>query len=110
MLTKTLFNDVTCQARVPAAIAFVNASNCYDRIVHAMALLVFQAFGVPVSAVESMLSMIENIKFFLRTGFGNSTKFSGGSIHIKMQGLTHGNGCSEDVWSVIMIVILISHG
>ncbi len=36
-LTKTVFYDVTRQARVPAAIALVNASNCYDRIAHAMA-------------------------------------------------------------------------
>jgi hypothetical protein len=109
-LTKTLFYDVTCQARVPAAIASVDASNCYDRIAHAMALLVFQAFGIPVSAVESMLSAIENMKFFLRTGFGNSTKFSGRGICIKTQGLTEGNGVSPAGWAVISIVILNAHG
>ncbi len=77
-LSKTLFCDLTRQARAPAAIAFVDASNCYDRIAHAMASLVFQAFGVPVTAVESMLSTIENMKFFLRTGFGSLTSFAGG--------------------------------
>ena len=80
---KTLFYDVTRQARVPAAIASIDASNCYDRIAHAMASLVFQAFGVPASAVDSMLSAIENMKFFLRTGFGDSTKFAGSGIRIK---------------------------
>ncbi len=40
-LCKTLFYDVTHQARVPAAIALADASNCYDRIAHAMALLIF---------------------------------------------------------------------
>jgi hypothetical protein len=109
-LTKTLFYDVTRQARVPAAIASINTSNCYNRIAHAMALLIFQAFGVPVSAVESMLSMIENIKFFRRTGFGDSTKFAGGGIRIKMQGLTQGNGASPAGWAVISIVILNAHG
>ena len=64
-LTKTLFYDVTRQARIPATIASVDASNCYDRIAHAMASLVFQAFGVPASAVGSMLSAIKNMKFFL---------------------------------------------
>ena len=87
-LTKTLFYDVMRQARVPAAVASVNTSNCYDRIVHAMALLIFQAFGVPASAINSMLSAIENMKFFLRTGFGDSTKFVSGGICIKTQGLT----------------------
>jgi hypothetical protein len=109
-LRKTLFYDVTRQARVPAAIASVNASNCYDRIVHAMVLLIFQAFGIPVSAVESMLSAIENMKFFLRTGFGDLTKFAGKGIHIKTQGLTQENGASPAGWAVISIVILNAHG
>jgi hypothetical protein len=50
-LTKTLFFNIVHQARTPAAIASVNASNCYNRIVHAIALLVFQAFGIPESAI-----------------------------------------------------------
>jgi len=108
-LTKTLFYDVTCQARVPAAIASVDASNCYDRIAHTMASLVFQPFGVPESAIGSMLSAIENMKFFLRTGFGDSTKFVGGGIRIKTQGLTQGNGASLAGWAVISIVILNAH-
>jgi hypothetical protein len=110
MLTKTLFYNVTHQARVPAVIASVDASNCYDRIAHAMALLVFQAFGVPVSAIESMLSAIENMKFFLRTGFDDSTKFDGGGICIKTQGVTQGNSVSPAGWAVISIVILNAHG
>jgi hypothetical protein len=101
---------VTRQARVPAAIALVDASNCYDRIAHAMASLVFQAFGVPESAIGSMLSAIENMKFFLRTGFGVSTKFPGGRIRIKTQGLTQGNSASPAGWAVISIIILNAHG
>ncbi len=93
-LAKTLFYDITRQARVPAAIASVDASNCYDRIAHAIASLIFQAFGIPTTAVESMLGCIENMKFFLRTGFGDSTSFAGGRIHIKTQGLCQGNGAA----------------
>jgi hypothetical protein len=52
-----------------------------------MASLVFQAFGVPLSAVKTMLEAIENMKFFLRTGFGDSKSFAGGGISIKTQGL-----------------------
>ena len=70
-LCKTLFYNITRQARVPAAIASVDASNCYDRIAYAMASLIFKAFGVPHTAVETMLGAIENMKFFLRTGFGD---------------------------------------
>jgi hypothetical protein len=54
-LCKTLLYDITRQAHVPAAIASVDASNCYDRIAHAIASFVFQAFGVPSTAIEAML-------------------------------------------------------
>ncbi len=90
-----------------AAIASVDASNCYDRIAHAMASLVFQAFGVPMTAI--MLGAIENMKFFLQTGFGNSTAFAGGGISMKTQGLCQGNGASPVGWAVISICILRAH-
>jgi hypothetical protein len=90
-LCKTLFYNITRQARVPAAIASVDALNCYDRIGRAMAYLVFQAFGVPTLAVESMLGTIENMKFFLRMGFGDSMSLAGGGISIKTQGMCQGN-------------------
>ena len=108
-LCKTLFFDIVRQARIGAAIASVDASNCYDRIAHAMASLIFQAFGVPTTAVESMLGAIENMKFFLRTGFGDSTLFSGGGVSIKTQGLCQGNGAAPAGWAVISICILGAH-
>jgi hypothetical protein len=109
-LCNTLFYNITQQARVPVAIASVDASNCYDRIAHAMASLIFQAFGVPCTAVETMLGAIENTKFFLCTGLVNSKSFAGGCIGIKTQGLTQGNGASLAGWAVISICILGAHG
>jgi hypothetical protein len=82
-LCKTLFYDITRQGPVPAAIASVDASNCYDRIAHAIASLVFQAFGVPTMAIETMLGAIENMKFYLRTGFGDSKSFAGGGLALR---------------------------
>jgi hypothetical protein len=66
-----------------------------------MASLVFQAFGVPITAVESMLATIENMKFFLRTRFGDSTSFARGGISIKTQGMCQGNEASLAAWVVI---------
>ncbi len=109
-LCKTLFYDITRQARVLAAIASVDASNCYNRIAHAMASMIFQAFGVPTTAIESMLGAIENMKFFLRTGFGDSKTFAGGGISINTQGLCQGSGASPAGWAVISICILRAHG
>jgi hypothetical protein len=109
-LCKTLFYDITRQSRVLAAIALVDASNCYNRIAHTIASLIFQAFGVPLTAVKTMLGASENMKFFLRTGFGDSTTYTGGGISVKTQGLTQGNGASPARWGVISICILGAHG
>ncbi len=68
-LAKTLFHKIVRQFRVPAAIALANASNCYDRIAHSMALLIFLSFGVEDTAVTTMLETIQEMKIFLRTAF-----------------------------------------
>jgi hypothetical protein len=75
-LTKVITFDIIWQTRCTAGIASVDADNCYNRIAHAIASLVFQAFGVPSTAAESMLTIIQEMKFFLRTGFGDSMDFA----------------------------------
>ncbi len=57
-LAKVLMHDIIRQTRRSAGLALVDADNCYDRIAHAIASLVFQAFGVPLSASEAMLTTI----------------------------------------------------
>jgi hypothetical protein len=75
-----------------------------------MASLIFQSFGVESAAVSAMLKTIQEMKFFLRTAYGDSKTFAGSSIEIKMQGLGQGNGASPAGWCVISIVILQAHG
>ncbi len=58
-LCKTLFYDIMQQACIPVEIPSMDASNSYDRIAHTMASLMFQAFGVPTTAIESMLGATE---------------------------------------------------
>jgi hypothetical protein len=82
-LTKVLTYDIIRQTRRSAGLASVDADNCYDRIAHAIASLVFQAFGVPLSASEAMLTTIQEMKFFLRTGFGDSTDLASSTLSIK---------------------------
>jgi hypothetical protein len=75
-----------------------------------MASLIFQSFGVEDTAVAAMLETIQDMKFFLRTAYGDSKNFAGSTIEIKMQGLCQGNGASPAGWCVINIMILRSHG
>jgi len=109
-LAKTLFYDIARQTHTLAVIASEDTSNCYNRIAHAMASLIFQSFGVESTAVSAMLETIQEMKFFLRMAYGDSKTFAGSSIKIKTLGLGQGNGASPAGWCVISIVIFRAHG
>eukprot|EP00956_Cyclotella_meneghiniana_P000972 scaffold1144_cov22-Cyclotella_meneghiniana.AAC.6 len=102
-MSKILFYDIVRQLKRSAGLASVDAANCYDRIAHAIASMVFQAFGTPVSACESMLTAIQEMRFFLRTAFGDSDSAVGARIHLKTQGLMQGNGAAPAGWAVAII-------
>ena len=46
-LAKVLFQDIVRQTRLTTGLASVDAAYCYDSVAHAIASLVFQAYGVP---------------------------------------------------------------
>ena len=108
-LAKILFYDIVRQARIVAAIGSIDAANCYDSVAHAVASLIFQAFGVPCNAIEAMLIAIQNMKYFLRTAFGDSKNSAGSTFRIKYQGLCQGNGAASAGWAVISITIIGAH-
>ena len=63
-LTKVPTYDIIRQTRRLAEVALVDTDNFYNRIAHTIASLVFQAFGVPLLALESMLTTIQEMIFF----------------------------------------------
>ena len=108
-LAKVLFYDIVRQLRRPAGLASVDAANCYDRVAHAIASMVFQAFGTPPNACVSMLKAIQEMQFFLRTAFGDSDKSEGARINLKTQGYMQGNGVAPAGWAVVSITIISAH-
>ena len=56
-LARVLFFDLVRQARIPAGMISVDAANCYDRIAHAIASLVFQSFGVSMESEHQCLKL-----------------------------------------------------
>jgi hypothetical protein len=108
-LVKVLFYDIVHQTRLPAGIGAVDADNCYDRIAHPIASLVFQALSVKKEACESIFSTIQDMKFFLRTGFGDSKEFTSATGSIKTQGMCQGNGAAPAGWTVDSIAMLNAH-
>jgi hypothetical protein len=108
-LVKVLFYDIVCQTRLPAGIGAVDADNCYNRIAHPIASLVFQSLGVKKELCELIFSTIQDMKFFLRTGFGDSKEFTSATGSIKTQGMCQGNGVAPVGWTGDSITMLNAH-
>jgi hypothetical protein len=49
--SKNLVYNIVCLLRWQAGMASADGENCYDRIAHPMASMIFQAFGVPMLAI-----------------------------------------------------------
>ncbi len=109
MLAKVLFYDIVRQSRLLAGISAVDADNCYDRIAHPIASLVFQSLGVPKAVVVSLLSTMQDMKLFLRTGFGDSKVHAGSTEGKKTQGLCQGKGAAPAGWTVTSITMIQAH-
>ncbi len=114
-LSNILYYNIARQLRRPAGLALVDADNCYDRICHPMASMILQAIGMPTPAIVSMLSTIQDMKFSLRTDYGDSAGYAGGADNtsvdpIKTQGMCQGNGASPAAWTVTSIpMIAVQH-
>ncbi len=108
-LVKVLFYDIVRQTKLPAGISAVDADNCHSCIAHPIALLVFQVVGVKKEACESIFSTIQDMKFFLRTGFGDSKEYASATGEIKTQGMCQGNGAALAGWTVDSIAMINAH-
>jgi hypothetical protein len=71
--------------------------------------MVFQLLGILKPAIVSMLSTIQDMKFYLRTGFGNSKAYTGATGGVKTQGLCQGNGAAPAGWMVTSIAMIQAH-
>ena len=98
---KILQSDISRQKRIPLCIVLADAANCYDRVHHAILALMFMAVGVHSGAIVSMLRFIQLMKFFLRTGWGESSSYIGGNTSRILHGLCQGNGAAPASWLLV---------
>ena len=78
-----VFYNIVQQSQVASGLSSINTTNLYDSITHGIDSLVFQALGVPEEAIKPMLTAIEEMKYFLRTAYGNSKNFAGRTIELR---------------------------
>jgi hypothetical protein len=94
-MMKVLKHDISRQKRAPFAQMSVDAANCYDRIHHLILGLMLLAMGVPIGPITAMHYIIQSMKYFLRTGYGESKSHMSGILTQQlMHGLCQGNRAS----------------
>ena len=95
------------QKRRNGIIAGVDAAQCYDRIVHSVATLLCRNEGASRSTLLLMFGAIQNMEYFIRTTFGESSSSYGGPQLIPFQGSCQGNGASPAIWLVISMYLVL---
>jgi hypothetical protein len=107
-LNKRLSFDILRQYKQSGAICVNNMKGCYDRIVHLVASLCMQRWGMPEQPILMMLHTIQNLKHYVRTAFGKSDSyFDANSVHpVAIQGIGQGNGAGPQIWAAISTMLL----
>jgi hypothetical protein len=104
---KTLMANLSRQARHPMTVVSADAAYCYDRVNHIVMSLAWLALTENMPAIVAMLICLQTMKFFQRTGFGDSKSFFGGQCHEPyMMGLGQGNRAVPPSWIQLSAVMV----
>jgi hypothetical protein len=107
---KTLMTDLSQQAHHPMTVVSADAAYCYDRVNHIIMSLVWLVLtNGNTPAIVSSLICLQTMKFFPRTGFGESKTFFRGTNYLPyMMGLGQGNRAALPLWihlSAVMVTV-----
>jgi hypothetical protein len=105
---KTLMADLSRQARHLMTIVSADAAYCYDRVNHVIMSLVWLVLtNGNIPAIVVSLVCLQTMKFFQRTGFGESKTFFGGKEFFPyMMGLGQGNRAAPPSWIQLSTVLV----
>jgi hypothetical protein len=78
----------------PMCIGGNNFGDCYDRIAHPPASIALQSLGVSRKAIGVLLLAMQTMRFFLCTGYGESSLSYGGLEVDRTLGLGQGNAAT----------------
>ena len=110
-LQKVLTMDILRQLRRAGFLCSNDAMQCYDRIVHSVAILAMLSRGGDSKALHSLFSTLQNGEHSVMTGRGISTQTYGGKSRmaqglLPLQGVLQGNGMGPFIWALISTVLI----
>jgi hypothetical protein len=94
--------DLSKLSRLPMVAISADADKCYDRINHVILALVLRAVCGESGVVRAMLQPIQQMRYFQRTGRGDSNTYMGGRpVDNPLQGICQGNGAGPAMWLIL---------
>jgi hypothetical protein len=94
VFTSGLFCDIARALHQTTAIESIDFANCYDVVTHLIASIALQSFKVCKVMVAMMLSVLQTMKWYLKSAFGQSPTHDGGSSDNPFMGFGQGNGAA----------------
>ena len=110
-LTRKCMIDLSTLLVLTLAVASVDAAQCYDRIQHTTASMACQSWGVPLQALLTLLTTIQQMQIHLRTAHGDTDTAIPNNPSDPFQGVLQGNGAGPAIWLAIsaFLVTYIHH-
>ena len=105
---KRLTTDMFLLRREPGALCSNDAKGCYDRIHLVVAALAMLRQKIEESSIECMITTLQNLIHIVRTAYGDSETWYGGTPTTKppLQGCGQGNGAGPQMWANISSSLL----
>lgn len=106
LMMKRWFSDISKVLHWPASMGSCDFSDCYDRAAHGVSSIGLQAWGIPPAAVSVLLKAMQIMQFCVRTGFGESDEFFGGTEDKPFGGFGQGNGAAPPGFAALSALVV----
>ena len=103
---KRLFFVLLRLQRRPGAVVSNDLRSCFDRIPHPVGSIACRRLGVNPSALSALLSTIQHMRHYVRTGHGDSEKYYTGDPGMTLQGGGQGNGAAGPMWVAVSLILI----
>jgi hypothetical protein len=108
---KVLYCDLMRQTFTPGIMTDYDASAAFDRVLHAMSIITCKRIGLPHNVCMFMYHLLQNMEFYLLTGFGTSDKSFRNNEDplLPGQGMLQGSSSAAPIYNICTDVSLTTY-
>jgi hypothetical protein len=106
VLIKQFFGDSLRVRHHLVGLGECDFGNCYDRAAHPPTSIALHSWEIPVTAIRVLLTSMQVMQYFLRTGFGKSSESFGGTPTNPNSGLGQGSRTSPPRFLALSSLII----